>query len=505
MLSKYIFYDFETSGKGKKVDPKAFKETNGWEQILQVGAVVADDKLNQTNQTLNKVCRLRTSVIPQPGALLTTNKSIQDVLIPEISSYELLKIVNKQFLNWKQEFSNTVFIGHNSIEFDENLLEYSLFTNLFNPYITRPNRGDTLNLARGLYAVNPSAIKVGTNKRGNPMFKLGILAELNSLPMETAHDALSDVRTTIALAKFIFDNDPDTWNDLELTMNADHAIDFINKKKGFTCVSFFSNVKVEALSMVCESRYKKWYHTINLEHDPNPLLEANLEEFKKLIKKKNRYVICTRNPILFSGKVANNYEPYKTLGTKILNQRAEKIFKNKSLADKFKHMDVDREIEKSEESSQDNIFPETRAADFINFTPRDKSILNEFHELSSWSEKYKCSLKLKDPKLIFMAKRLIFDENPETLSEDDFRQVHRELHDRLVINQNRPFTTIPESMNYVDTELLKIEESNDENSESKIKMLNDFNIYLTFMEKYFSDKNAKPLKKGKELIKQIFS
>ena len=63
--------------------------------------------------------------------ILTTNKSIQDVLIPEISSYELLKIVNKQFLNWKQEFSNTVFIGHNSIEFDENLLEYSLFTNLF--------------------------------------------------------------------------------------------------------------------------------------------------------------------------------------------------------------------------------------------------------------------------------------------------------------------------------------------------------------------------------------
>jgi len=504
MVGKYIFFDFETSGKGKKANPKAFKETNDWEQILQVGAVVADDKLNQTNQTMNKVCRLRTSVIPQPGALLTTKKTIKEIITPELSSYELVQLINKQFLDWKQEFSNSVFIGHNSIEFDENLLEYSLFTNLLNPYITRPNRGDTLNLARGLYAVNPSAIKVGTTKKGNPMFKLPVLAELNNLPVESAHDALSDVRSTIALAKFIFDNDPDTWKQLEFTMNADQAIDFINKKKGFTCVSFFSKVKVEALSMVCESRYKKWYHTINLEHDPDPLLKANLEEFKKLIKKKNRYVICTRNPILFSGKIANNYEPYSTIGSDVLNQRAEKIFKNKFLAEKFKHMEIDRQLEKEEEASQDNIFPETKASDFINFTPSEKVIFQQFHQQTSWDEKYKVALQLKNPKASFIAKRLIFDESPETLSEDDFQSVHRELHDRLVINQDRPFTTIPESMNYVDTELSKIEESDDDNSEAKIKMLNDFNMYLIFMEKYFSNKNSQPLKKGTELVKQIF-
>jgi hypothetical protein len=35
-------------------------------------------------------------------------------------------------------------------------------------------------------------------------------------------------------------------------------------------------------------------------------------------------------------------------------------------------------------------------------------------------------------------------------------------------------------------------------------MLKDFNKYLIFMEKYFSDKKAKPLKQGAELVKQIF-
>ena len=35
-------------------------------------------------------------------------------------------------------------------------------------------------------------------------------------------------------------------------------------------------------------------------------------------------------------------------------------------------------------------------------------------------------------------------------------------------------------------------------------ILQDYNKYLIFLEKYFSDKKAKPLKQGKELVKQIF-
>ena len=112
------------------------------------------------------------------------------------------------------------------------------------------------------------------------------------------------------------------------------------------------------------------------------------------------------------------------------------------------------------------------------------------------------ALKLKHPKASFIAKRLILMKTPETLTDDDFRLVHRELHDRLVINQHRPFTTIPESMNFVILNLAEIENTG-ENKE-KISMLKDFNKYLIFMEKYFSDKEAKPLKQGTELVKTNF-
>jgi hypothetical protein len=110
------------------------------------------------------------------------------------------------------------------------------------------------------------------------------------------------------------------------------------------------------------------------------------------------------------------------------------------------------------------------------------------------------TLTVKDPSAGFILKRLIFDEIPEILSDNDFKAMHREFHERLVVNQERPFTTIPEAMKEIDDWKNK-EDTTDE----QIKMLDEYDSYLKFMEKYFSSKDAKPLKKGKELSKQIFN
>ena len=50
MSNKYIFYDLETSGRGKREYPTAFGTTPKWEQIMQIAAIVTDSKFNQTNQ-----------------------------------------------------------------------------------------------------------------------------------------------------------------------------------------------------------------------------------------------------------------------------------------------------------------------------------------------------------------------------------------------------------------------------------------------------------------------
>ena len=504
MSQKYIFYDLETTGRGKKESQNSFGTTPKWEQILQIAAIVTDENFQPTNKNINEFCRPRTSIISQPGALLTTQKGIKEALNAKMSSYELIKKINSTFDDWKKDDPDTVFIGHNIIEFDESVLEYNLFNNLFFPYITRKNRGDTLNLARALYALNPTSIKTPLTARGNPSFRLEKLAELNNLPVEFAHDAFSDVKTSIALTKFVHDMDKDNWQQLQMTMNKEKAIEYVSSNKGFCYMtSFAGRVKLQALSMVCESQYSGWFHTIDLAHDPDPLLEANAEEFKKLIKRKNRYVICNQHPILLPGKIAINYEPYNELGADILNERAKKVYKNKVLAEKFKLMEIDRQIAKEDETSQDNIFPESKANLFTQF--KQSSDLLAFHEKQDWSEKYKIALGIKDPRANFILKRLIFDESPKTLSTEDFKMMHKELHDRLVINQERPFTTIPEAMNQIDTEFSRLEEDYDDEMQSqKLKILKDYNQYLSFLEKYFTNKNAEPLPTGPELSKYIF-
>ena len=452
---------------------------------------------------MNEFCRPRMSIIAQPGALLTTQQGIRESLRASQSSYELMSKINKKFEEWKRENDSLIFIGHNIIQFDSTVLEYNLFNNLFFPYIDRKFRADTLNLARAAYALNPSNIRTPTTAKGNPSFRLEKLAELNNLPVDFAHDAYSDVKTSIALTKFIHDSDPENWSQIIMSINKDKAIDFINKNKGFCYLTTFGGkIKLEALSKVCESSYSGWFNAFNLAFDPKPLLDANLEEFKTLIKKKNRYVITNQHPILLSGKVATNFEPYNEIGSDVLNERAKMVFNNKSLAEKFKHMEIDRQLEKEDESSQDNIFPESKANKFSEFGQQD--IFLKFHEKKTWKEKYAVALSLRDPRAQFIAKRLIFDESPSTLSENDFKLVHQELHDRLVINQERPFTTIPEAMNQIDNELQKIESGSSKEKEKKLNILNDYNTYLVFLEKYFKDKNAKPLKSGNELIKQIF-
>ena len=503
MAGKYIFYDLETTGRGKKESAKAFGTTPKWEQILQIAAIVTDENFQPTNQNMNIFCRPRMSIIAQPGALITTERGIKESLHAELSSYELMKKINSTLDIWKKDNPDCVFIGHNSINFDETVLEYNLFNNLFYPYPTRAKRGDTLNLVRALYAANPSAINTDTTARGNPSFKLEKLAELNGLPVEFAHDAFSDVKTSIALAKFVKNSDSKLWESLVLTMDKKQAIDHINNNSGITFMTNFGGrVSLEALSMVCESQlYKGMYHTLKLSNDPTPLLEANNSEFKILLSKKpskNRWLTTGDHPIFLDNSNAINYKPYNEIGSEILNERKKVIYKNKSLAEKFRMYELDRQLEKEENLSQDNIFPESKANIYFSF--KEQSIFQKFHLVNDWKEKYKIALTVKDPNANFILKRLIFDECPEILLEDDFRLVHKELHDRLVINQERPFTTIPEAMKEVDDW-----KSKDEVTDKEINMLEEYDTYLKYMEKYFSSKDSKPLKKGPELAKEIFS
>ena len=156
MCQNIYFMIWKPQEEEKKNIQLLLAQLQNGEQIMQIAAIVTDSNFNQTNQNMNEFCRPRTSVISQPGALITTLKGMREALDAPQSSYELMKKLIRLLKEWKKDDPSSTFIGHNIIEFDESVLEYNLFSHMFYPYITRKSRGDTLNLARGLYAINPS-------------------------------------------------------------------------------------------------------------------------------------------------------------------------------------------------------------------------------------------------------------------------------------------------------------------------------------------------------------
>ena len=175
-----IFYDFETSGRGRF--DKNNKTMNGqWDQILQVGAILCNENLDELDRFEMK-CSLNKSLIPHPAALLVNGLSMSSIRSTNnISNYTLVSEMIEKFSQW----GPAVFIGYNSISFDEEFLRNALFQNLHeNPYLTQINgnkRADVLNIARAASLYIPTCLKIPD---GDGKFKLENLAQANNISSE---------------------------------------------------------------------------------------------------------------------------------------------------------------------------------------------------------------------------------------------------------------------------------------------------------------------------------
>ena len=137
----------------------------------------------------------------------------------------------------EQAFSQpyTIGVGYNSIRFDDEFTRFLFWRNLIDPYArewqNNCGRWDLLDLARAAYALRPDGIEWPKNNEGRPSFRLEDLAAANGLLHESAHDALSDVRATLALARLIRDKQPRLF-DFSLNLrNKDKVADEIGLQR----------------------------------------------------------------------------------------------------------------------------------------------------------------------------------------------------------------------------------------------------------------------------------
>ncbi len=197
-----LWHDYETWGIHPSVDfPVQFAAIR---TTLDLEPVDEQPKMNW-------LCKIPLDYLPNPKACLITGITPQYSLSKGLSEPEFARRIHRQM-----EQAGTCTAGYNSIRFDEEVSRHLLFRNFYPVYEREYKNGnskwDVIDLVRACYALRPQGIQWAYYSDNKPSFKLEELAKANNLEHEAAHDALSDVRATIAIAKLIKTQHPKLYN-----------------------------------------------------------------------------------------------------------------------------------------------------------------------------------------------------------------------------------------------------------------------------------------------------
>ena len=192
----FLWHDYETFGANTRRDRPA-----------QFAAIRTDAALNEIGEPLMVYCQPAPDYLPNPEACLITGITPQICLERGIPEYQFAAQIEQAFAE-----PGTIGVGYNTIRFDDEITRFMFWRNLIDPYAREWQNGcgrwDMLDVVRTAYALRPEGITWPTKPEGGASFKLTDLTAANGLTHEAAHDALSDVRATIALARLIRDKQP---------------------------------------------------------------------------------------------------------------------------------------------------------------------------------------------------------------------------------------------------------------------------------------------------------
>jgi exodeoxyribonuclease-1 len=187
----FFWHDYETFGKQARRDRPA-----------QFAGVRTNAELDEVEPPVMWFCRPAPDYLPEPEACLLTGILPQTCLERGVAEAEFARHIEAELAR-----PGSIGVGYNSLRFDDEVTRHMFWRNLVDPYAREWQNGcgrwDLLDTVRAAWSLRPEGIEWPSHPDGKPSFKLEDLARANGLLHEAAHDALSDVRATIALAKVI--------------------------------------------------------------------------------------------------------------------------------------------------------------------------------------------------------------------------------------------------------------------------------------------------------------
>jgi len=195
----FFWHDYETFGRVPRRDRPA-----------QFAGVRTDAELQEIDDPVCWYCRPAPDYLPDPESVLLTGITPQRALAEGLPEQEFAARIEAQLAR-----EGTVGVGYNSIRFDDEVTRHLLWRNLYDPYAREWANGcgrwDLLDVVRLTWALRPEGFVWPDGDDGRPSFRLERLAAANGLAQGTAHEALADVRATLALARQLKLRQPRLW------------------------------------------------------------------------------------------------------------------------------------------------------------------------------------------------------------------------------------------------------------------------------------------------------
>lgn len=270
----FLWHDYESTGADTARDRPS-----------QFAALRTDAELNPVGEPIQLYCQPSIDVLPHPEACLLTGISPQQARDEGAPEYEFARRIAEAFGE-----PGTCGVGYNSIRFDDELTRHLLYRNFFDPYEREwrggNSRWDLIDVVRLWHALRPDGLEWPRREDGATSFRLEDLSRANGLTHSRAHEALSDVEATLALARRLRERQPRLF---------EHAVKLRDKRFAATLLDLAAMTPVlHVSSKIPASRgclaviLPLARHPTNgnavitwdLGHDPTELLALDPEELR---------------------------------------------------------------------------------------------------------------------------------------------------------------------------------------------------------------------------------
>lgn len=272
-MTSIFWYDYETTGINPRCD-----------RPLQVAGIRTDFDLNEIDEPVNLYCQPSEDILPHPAACAITGITPGCLAETGLSEADFMTRVHAQLAA-----PGTCGAGYNTLRFDDEMTRYSLYRNFFDPYAREWQNGnsrwDLIDVVRAAYALRPDGLEWPTDEEGRVTLKLERLSAANGIDHGHAHEALSDVRATIALARLIREKQPKLYDWLFQLRSKQKVMDQIRLLQPMVHISGrFSAARHYVgvvLPLAWHPRNKNALIVCDLHLDPEGLLDLDAESLRQ--------------------------------------------------------------------------------------------------------------------------------------------------------------------------------------------------------------------------------